>query len=71
MPDSFPKRLKALRSEHHLTQQQVADGAGVTRSLLTYYEVKNREPGAYVLCCLADYFGVTTDYLLGRSDRRE
>lgn len=65
---TFAERLKAMRTERGLTQQQVADGAGISRSLLTYYEVKNKEPGAHVLCCLADYFGVTTDYLLGRSD---
>ncbi|MBW7573901.1 helix-turn-helix domain-containing protein [Caproiciproducens faecalis] len=66
----FPERLKSLRTERHLTQQQVADEVGINRSLLTYYEVKGREPGAHVLCCLADYFHVTTDYLLGRSDCR-
>lgn len=65
---TFAERLKSLRAERHLTQQQVADGVGVNRSLLTYYEVKNKEPGAHVLCGMADYFGVTTDYLLGRSD---
>lgn len=67
---TFPERLKSLRTEHNLTQKQVADGAGINRSLLSHYEVRHIEPGAYILCCLADYFHVTTDYLLGRSDKK-
>nr|WP_319488491.1 helix-turn-helix transcriptional regulator [uncultured Caproiciproducens sp.] len=67
---TFAKRLKSIRTERGLTQQKVADGVGIHRSLLTYYERGENEPSAHTLCSMADYFGVTTDYLLGRTDRR-
>lgn len=60
--------LKELRKERHLTQQAVADGAGISRSVLSQYESEAVDPTATVISRLADFFQVSADYLLGRSD---
>ena len=63
------KRLKELRAEKRVTQEQLAEAVGVERSSIGKYEGnQNIDPSVEVLNALADYFGVTTDYLLGRTD---
>ncbi len=66
--DRFAQRLKALRKEHGITQQQLADGVGISKGGLSYYENAGRTPDISILERFADYFGVTTDYLLGRTN---
>ena len=66
----FPQIIKKLRLEKKLTQQEVADKIGITRPAYTAYESGKREPDFSMLQVLADLFGVSTDYLLGRSDKR-
>lgn len=61
-------RLRLLRSQENKTQQQVADYLGITRPAYTAYEKGNRTPDYDLLTKIADYFGVSTDYLLGRTD---
>lgn len=61
-------RLTALRKQKKKTQQEMADFLGVTRPAYTAYERGNRNPDYDTLRKLADFFDVTTDYLLGRSD---
>lgn len=51
-----------------MTQQQVADKLGVSRSTYTCYEVGNSMPTAASLCALGDLFEVSLDYLLGRHE---
>lgn len=63
----FSAMLKQLREERHLSQKDVADYLGVTRQAIASYELAKREPDYEVLRKLADYFGVSVDYLLGRS----
>jgi len=65
----FAKRLKALRKEKGKTQQDMSDYLGITRPAYTAYEIGNRQPDYDLLKKIADYFEVTTDYLLGRSDK--
>lgn len=60
------KRLKLLRGEK--TQEKVADDLGLSRRAYSSYETGDREPPKDVLIKLADYFGVSVDYLLERSD---
>lgn len=60
------KRLKQLRGEK--TQEKVADDLGLSRRAYSSYETGDREPPKDVLIKLADYFGVSVDYLLERSD---
>lgn len=59
--------LRQARKSAGLTQQQAADAIGVVQSAYKNYEQGNREPKGDILVKLADLFGVTTDYLLGRN----
>ena len=67
----LPERLRILRKEQHLSQQQVAAEVGVGFSTYRRYEGGQREPDASTLARMADFYNVTADYLLGRSDERE
>ena len=64
----FGKRLKQIREENNLTQKQVAEGSGIPLRTYQRYENGEREPSISTLIALADYFKVSTDYLLGRTD---
>lgn len=68
--DSFSKRLKELRESKGWTQDELANKLGVSRPAVAGYESeeKNRIPRKETLSKIADLFGVTTDYLLGRVD---
>lgn len=65
------ERLKELRKERDLRQEQIAVAIDVGMSTYCRYEQGKREPNASVLWRMADYYDVTVDYLLGRSDRRK
>jgi transcriptional regulator with XRE-family HTH domain len=64
------QRLKDLRKEHGLTQQQVADRVWVSKAMISSYELSARAPSYEVLIKLSKLFGVTTDYLLGVESKR-
>mgnify|MGYP005800109669 FL=1 len=66
----FSQRLKKLRVDKHLTQAQVAKRVGVTASMVSSYETDIRLPSYDVMMRLADLFGVSVDYLLGREEKR-
>lgn len=66
----FSQRLKKLRTDKHLTQAQVAKRVGVTASMVSSYETDIRLPSYEVMMRLADLFGVSVDYLLGREEKR-
>lgn len=61
-------RLKALRTQQRKTQQEMADLLGITRQGYAKYENNLGEPDNSTLSKLADFFEVSTDYLLGRTD---
>jgi transcriptional regulator with XRE-family HTH domain len=61
----FGSKLKLLRKQYGFTQQQLAEKLGVTKSVVSYYELQERTPSPDVLVDLARIFHVTTDYLLG------
>lgn len=61
----FGERLKQLRMQAGLTQQQLASKLNLTKSVVSYYELQERYPSPEVLMKLASIFHVTTDYLLG------
>ncbi|AST97926.1 helix-turn-helix domain-containing protein [Shouchella clausii] len=65
-----PERLKALRKERQLTQEQLGELINVTKVSISGYENGNRTPDTDTLRRLADVFGVSTDYLLGRSKEK-
>lgn len=62
---SFSQRLKDLRIEKNVTQQQVGDFLGVGRATIAGYETKDKHPDFDKLNLLAQFFNVTTDYLIG------
>lgn len=67
----FSERLKQLRKERKLTQNEMAEICGLKPRGYQEYEYEKGYPTVPGLIFLADFFGVTTDYLLGRSDKRE
>ncbi|MBR1419566.1 MAG: helix-turn-helix domain-containing protein [Selenomonadaceae bacterium] len=69
MPNTyFQKRLRELRIGKRLTMQELADKMDVTKSRVNMWENNGTVPRMNVLIKLANYFGVTTDYLLGNDD---
>jgi len=67
----FAERLKALRIEKNLKQDEVANALNVTKTQISDMERGKRTTTMEKLTTLADYFNVSTDYLLGRSDNPE
>jgi transcriptional regulator with XRE-family HTH domain len=63
-------RLTKLRKEVGLTQQQLADKLYISRDTYAQYEIGRRNPDYETLTKIADYFHVSTDYFLGRTDVR-
>ena len=66
----FRERLQELRKEKGKTQKNMADFLEIKVRSYQSYEGGDRRPDYEKLVALADYFDVTTDYLLGRSDSR-
>lgn len=65
----FGTRLKILRKQAGLTQQQLATQLGITKSVVSFYELQERSPSPEVLIKLASIFHVSADYLLGLDTR--
>ncbi len=70
MSTSFSNRITQLRKERGLSQKEVALNLGVSQALLSHYEKGVRECGLDFVVRCADYFDVTTDYLLGRQESK-
>ena len=65
----FSERLRLLRTINgNKPQKFVAAELGISRGMLSNYELGTREPDFLILCRMADYYRVSTDYLLGRTD---
>lgn len=65
---SFGKALKHLRNCKGLSQRELSKALNIAPSTLAMYELNKREPDYKTLNKIADYFQVSTDYLLGRSN---
>ena len=61
----FGNKLKELRTQSGLTQQELTVKLGVTKSVVSYYELQERYPSPEILMRIAREFSVSTDYLLG------
>lgn len=61
---SFADKLKSLRKEYHMTQEQIAKQLNLNRSTISGYETKDREPSYQTLAEIANFFHVSVDYLL-------
>ena len=64
-------RIKELRKNQKITQEKMSKKIGVARSTLSMYEIEKSEPDNATLLKLADFFGVSVDYLLGRETSEE
>ena len=64
----FANRLKELRNERKLNQRDFAKILGISQGSYARYELGWNQPSMQVLVKIADFFGVTTDYLLGREE---
>lgn len=68
---TFAQRIKQLRKEKNLKQQQLADQFSVKLRTYQGYEYGESYPEVAKLIAIADFFDVSLDYLVGRSEVRE
>ena len=66
----FSERLKSLRLEAGLTQKEIAEQLGISQQGYAYWERGTKKPTQDRLTLLSNYFDVSVDYLLGKSDSR-
>jgi transcriptional regulator with XRE-family HTH domain len=72
MNNKFSQRLKELRKERGLTQEELSKYSGVSFPTISRYENGQRdEPKLTILKTLANYFGVTIDYMAGDTDVKD
>lgn len=71
MNKSFSVIISDLRKERHLNQKDAAKHLGISQALLSHYEKGIRECSREFLIKAADFYGVSCDYLLGRTDERK
>ena len=64
----YTKRLRDLREDHDKTQQEIADVLGTSQTMYARYERGANELPIRHLLTLCDYYGVSADYILGRTD---
>ncbi len=64
----FSTRIRELREKHNLSMEQLAKQLGITKSRINMWENNGTVPRMNILVQLANYFKVTTDYLLGNDD---
>ena len=65
------QRIRDLRKQKRMSQTELAKSAGVSQTTVTAWETGKAEPSSSAVARLADIFNVTTDYLLGRSNKQE
>jgi transcriptional regulator with XRE-family HTH domain len=65
---NYKNRISALRKSHHLTQDDMSTTLGISRAALSHYEKGRREPDYDTLIKIADFFKVSLDYIMGRTD---
>ena len=63
------KRIRDLREDKDLTQKQVAEMLSMSQTGYSKYESGENDIPTHILIKLADYYGVSVDYLLGRTDK--
>ena len=64
----FAEKISTLRNLKKLSQEALGKELGVTKATISRIESTNRAVSVDLLCALADYFNVSLDYLVGRSD---
>ena len=71
MASDFSRTLALLRREKRISQRTAAGDLQVSQALLSHYENGLREPGLSFVVRAADYYGVSCDYLLARTDAKK
>ena len=71
MKNILAARLKQCRKERGLSQREVAIYCDISETAYQNYELMSRIPRLEILIKIADYFGVSLDYLVGRTDRMD
>ena len=66
--ETFPQRLRRMRQRRGMTQEGLAIHCYVHENMITHYESGRSMPSADVLCKMAEYFEVSVDYILCRTD---
>ena len=69
--DMMQNNLRKLRKEKGLSQIAVQMQTGIEQALISKYEIGERVPPTETLMQLADFYGVSMDYIMGRTDRKE
>ena len=64
------KRLRELRTMHHMTQKMIAQALGIDRTTYTYYEAGTTKPSVDTLFKLSQIYNVTVGYLMGVEENR-
>lgn len=70
MRHDFAHVLNNLRRENNLSQKKAADDLGISQALLSHYENGVREPKLEFIVKACEYYGVSTDYILGRTSEK-
>ena len=70
MNNMLSENIRFLRTNAGINQITFADRMGVTKQCVSNWENDNVQPSIEMLVKIADYFNVTTDYLLGRDEKR-
>ena len=65
------QRIRDLREDHDLTQKQVAEMLGMSQTGYSKYETGENDVPTHILIKLADFYNTSTDYILGRTDKRQ
>lgn len=63
-------RLKELREEKSISQQKLAEDLGISQASVSKYEKGLAEPNLQLLCRIVEYFHVSADYLIGKSEQK-
>ena len=71
MNEEFSRTLSLLRQERGVSQRTAAGALGISQALLSHYENGIREPGLAFVVRACDYYGVSADFLLGRTLTRD
>ena len=64
----FKERLKELRIEKNITQQELGKLVNMSKMAISHWEKGHSEPSISQLIILSDYFDVSVDYLIGKTD---
>lgn len=67
--ENFSERLKQLRKSRNITQKELAQALNVTERNYQFWEAGKTKPQLDTIIALCDFFNVSADYLLGRTDK--